>query len=451
MIRTEQPSFLARFIGRMKERLKKKKQEKSTRLVFIAPNKQALFTLVLVSILLLLAIAYIALPGATIVITPKSSVLDPTFNVTFLDYDKNRDLLENGINNNILIGSFPVNPPPFTKKFTHSATGKTFQGANAEGTITVTNLSNNPWDLAPKTRFQTDDGLIFRTSAQVRVPPARGNAAGTLDVHVIADELDSQGEVVGARGNIPPTKFSIPGIKNEENKKKLYGISRVAMAGGITQTIKSVRKEDIDAVTGEIKREIAKGSIDDLKAYLEQQNLIKKTNLSLLTDHNVIKISDPQIVLPADVNGKPIAQFEVTATYTLSGIAFDRQQLISTLKQRLMTRVDPDKKIIKISEDDISYKFLDQDSVAGKARLTATIRAIQLYELDPEQENGHRFIKKITDHILGMSVKDAKDYLEQQTDEVFRVDITTWPVWAPTIPNIADNVKFVIKDQNDLQ
>lgn len=441
--------FFRNFILRLKERLRKKKQQsEGTRIVFLTPNKQALFTLVLVSVLLLLAIAYIALPGATVYITPRSSVLDPSHNVTFLDFEKNRDILENPPGNTIIIATYPMKPPPFQKKFTHPATGKLFKGENAKGAITVINLSNAPWDLAARTRFQTEDGLVFRTPIPVRVPPAKPGIPGTLDVNVIADEFDTNGQVIGARGNIQLSKFFLPGIKNPENKKKLYGESRSHMAGGITQITKTVSEEDIKAAGEAAKREVAKAAPEDLKKYLGDQNLIKKTNLSLLAERHLVDVSEPSVFVDPGLVGRAIDQFEVTATYTATGVAFDRQELVNALKERLMTRVDPDKKILKVEEDDLSYKFLEEDSAAGKVRLTATMRAIQVYELDPDKENGHRFLKKISDHILGLKVKDAVAYLQQQTDEIERVEIKTWPIWAPTVPNIADNIKFVIREEN---
>lgn len=447
VIRGGKTNTLGSFARRIKEKFKKKKKTgRETRLVFIAPNKQALFTLILVSVLLLLAIAYIALPGATIYITPKSDVLDPSFNVTFMDFAKNRDLLESSRTAGIAIASYPLKPPQFTKKLTHPATGKLFRGENARGIITIINMSSAPWDLAARTRFQTEEGLIFRMPSSVRVPPKKGDAPGTFDVNVIADPFDVNGQVIGERGNISPTKFFLPGFKNPENRKNLWGESRAQMTGGTTKTVKMVTKDDIEAARGNAKREIQKTAAEDLKKYLEQENLLKKTNLSLLTDNNVIKISEPVITVP-DVAGEALDQFEITASYAATGIAFDREQLVSALKQRLVSRVDPDKKILKIYEDDIAYRFLDEDVRRGHIRLTATMRAVQIYELDPEKENGARFIKKITDHILGMRVTDALTYLQQQTDEISRVEITTWPVWAPTIPNIADNVKFVIRQE----
>lgn len=448
VIRQDKTNPLENLLARIKLHLQKRKTAQKTRMVLVAPNKQALFTLVLVSILLLLAIAYIALPGATVYLTPRQSILDPSFNVTFLDFEKNRDILHNPPSQGVFIASFPVRPPPFKKRFTHQATGKLFQGENARGTIVVTNLSNAPWDLAARTRFQTEDGLVFRTPVPLRVPAAHGGSPGTLSAEVIADEFDAAGQVMGERGNIGPRKFFLPGIKNEENKRKLFGESLAPFTGGVSKTVKTVSEQDIAAARATAAREAAKGAQEDLKKFLEEENIMKKTNFSLLTDQHVIRISEPLIEVPADIAGRAQEQFEVTATYSATGMAFDREELISALKERLMTRADPDKKILKVEEGDISYRYLDEDERQGKVRLTATIRAVQIYELDPERENGHRFLKKITDHIAGMRVEQAKTYLEQQTDEIARVEIKTWPVWAPTIPGISENIKFVIAEDS---
>lgn len=443
--RENQRNFLVTFIQRVRERLRKNKNQKETRLLIVAPNKQALFTLILVSIFLLLAIAYIALPGATIEITPRSSVLANPFNITFLNYEKNRELLLNPSGGTITIASYAVRPPPFTKKLIYNATGKLPKGENAHGIITITNLSSTPWDLAEQTRFQTENGIVFRIRSGVRIPP------GTLDVSAVADPFDTAGQITGERGNIPPTRFFLPGLKNEENRKKLYGESKNPMLGGTTETVKVVSEEDLKAARVNAVRDVMKGIEEDLKHYLEEENLAKKRNLSLLTDRNVIKISEPVIEIPGNMAGKTIPQFEVTVTYTASAVAFDRLELTSALKERLASRVDPDKKILTINEDDISYRFLEADQSFDRVRLTAEMRAVQVYELDPDKENGHRFIKKITDHILGARVQDALGYLQQQTDEISKVEIRTWPVWAPTIPTIADNVKFVIREDFDLQ
>lgn len=444
----EKPSVWFKLTSRIREILKKRKLEKQgTRIVFVTPNKQALFTLILVSIFLFLTIAYIALPGATIYLTPKASVLDPSFNITFLDAAQHPENQYDTTSNAVVLPSYTVSPPPFKKTFKRPATGKLFQGQNATGILSIKNTSGNPWDLAERTRFQTNDGIIFRIEKAVRVPAGSSGNPGTLDVTVEADPLDVHGQIVGARGNIPPSQLFLPGLRTEESRKKLYAENRSSFSGGVTESVKTITEEDIKAAKDIVERDIAKDATADLEKYLDQQNVIQKTNLSLLKDRNLITVSPPIINVPEDMAGKPLEEFEVNAQYTLRGVAYDRGQLIEILTEKMKTRVDPDKRLIKIDAQDLSYRFLDTDAIAGRIRLTATMRAIQMYELDPDKENGHRFLKKITDHILGMKVSDAVGYLQQQTDEIARVEIKTWPLWAPTIPNIADNIKFVVEEE----
>lgn len=433
-------------LNKVKAKINSKRNAlKETRLVFITPNKQALFTLVLVSILLFLSIAYIALPGATITITPRESILESTFNVTFLDYAKNKSEFEGNRTPNLIIPSYTVDPPPFTTTYQHIPTGKISKGNRASGIITVFNTTDHPWDLAPKTRFQTNDGLIFRTPQAVRVPQGTPQNPGTTQVQVFADDLDIRNQVIGSRGNIDPTKFFLPGLQ-EDSRSKLYAESKTPFAGGVTQVIKIVTEEDVTAATETIKKKIANEAMEKLKNFLEQENLTKGTHLSLITDKNILKIGEPKITVPANIVGQQVDQFEISASYTLTSISYDKQVLVQLLRDRLIHRVDPDKKLVKISDSDLGYRFLEKDDPSGRVKLTITMRAIQVFDLDTESENGKRFVKKITDHILGLRIDAAKDFLRQQTDEIAQVEVKTWPVWAPTIPNIADNIKFEVNE-----
>ncbi len=434
------------FLIKIKDKIQKKRKALSgTRVVFVSPNKQALFTLVLLSILLFLSIAYIALPGATITITPRESILESTFNVTFMDYDKNKSVFDNDTSPNLIVPTYPVDPPPFSKELTYIPTGKISRGDRARGILTVYNKTDHPWDLAATTRFQTEEGLIFRTPRAIRIPALTNKVPGTVEVEVLADDLDNINQVIGSRGNIDPRKFFLPGLQ-EDSRKNLYAENKAPFTGGVTRVIKVVSKEDVDAATETLKKKITSEAAADLKNYLEQQNLNNKTNFSLITDKNILKIGEPKISIPPNIVGQQIDQFKLNASYTIASVSYDKAILVKFLRSRMIHRADPDKKIAKISEDDLSYRFLEADAASGKVKLTVTMRAIQSFDLNPDTENGKRFIKKITDHLLGLRVDAAKDYLRQQTDEIAQVEVKTWPIWAPTIPNIADNIKFVVND-----
>lgn len=447
VIRHDPPESRLRIIWqRLSEFLKRKKQNTfDQRIVIFTKNKQALFTLVLVTLLLGLTIGYIALPGATITITPRTTLLDATFNVTFAEGTKNQTLNQRR-SNAIVIGSYPLSPPAFSRTIRYHATGKKFKGENARGSITVVNTSQNPWDLVRRTRFQTEDGIVFRMSNDARVPPARGNEPGTLDVAVVADPYDEKGQPIGARGNIPPSRFFLPGIKNADNKKKLYGVSKAAMQGGITDVVKVVSAEDIVAAKEQVKREIAAWTKEDMQQYLQQKNISERTNLTLLTDSQILKTVEPQILIDDKLVGTHAEQFDVAVTYRATGLAYDRGELVETLRERMANRADPDKKIVRIEEERIDYRFLDEQPSAGRVRLTTTMHALQTFDLREDSENGRRFFKKISEHIAGMKVSEAHEYLQRQSNEIAQVEIKTWPVWAPTIPNIAEHIEFVVQE-----
>ena len=98
-----------------------------------------------------------------------------------------------------------------------------------------------------------------------------------------------------------------------------------------------------------------------------------------------------------------------------------------------------------MNEDSTTYKMFDSDEVAGTIKITANIKGIEQYDLDPDKENGQRVISKIRDRILGMNIQEAEAYI-QNLPEINSVTIDSWPAWSPTIPKIQDNIEFEVKD-----
>ncbi|MEK7097499.1 MAG: hypothetical protein AAB906_01485, partial [Patescibacteria group bacterium] len=116
------------------------KEKKDSRLVLIAPNRQALIALVAVTALVLLTIIYIALPGATVYLIPKTTVLEKATNITLADFETNRHELDTHPPH--MIASYPVTVAA-KKTLTYFATGKNFQGQNASGKITIINKAGH--------------------------------------------------------------------------------------------------------------------------------------------------------------------------------------------------------------------------------------------------------------------------------------------------------------------
>ncbi|MFA6436142.1 MAG: hypothetical protein WCW30_03335, partial [Candidatus Gracilibacteria bacterium] len=157
-------TFVRRFLERKEEN---KSLNMPSPFILGAPSKKTLGTLVAASLCILLVISYIALPGATVTITPKSNVLEQSVNITLANanvYGTSPSIAEGHV-----IVAYPISIT-FEQTLSYTATGTVFQGTNASGTVTVINERETPWDLVAFTRLQTEDGLVFRTQSAVRVP-----------------------------------------------------------------------------------------------------------------------------------------------------------------------------------------------------------------------------------------------------------------------------------------
>lgn len=422
-----------------KQKKAKSKEEKS-KFVVVAPNRHALVSLIIVSLLILVTITYIALPGATIALTPKSDVVETSVNITLADIETNKAELD----------THPVHMIPsyvmmkkIQKVFTYQATGKEFQGRNASGTITIINEANHEWPLVAKTRFQTGDGLVYRIANPVEVPAANTSEPGKLDVTVVADEFDEFGQVIGERGNIQPTKFFLPGL-SAENQKNLYAESSQPFTGGETVVIKTVTAEDLEAARAKMESDLKASAEAELQSYVKERNESQKTNLELLTGRDAVKTSEPVIDIPSGLEGQKIETFEVHGEIVASGTAYNRDDLLSILKTELKLKKNPQKRLYKIDEDSLTYRIVNVDEDARKIKITATIKGVEEFEISPDKENGQRIIKKIKDHILGKEVEEAELYI-QNLPEIDKVNIESWPAWSPTVPSIPDNIKIEVR------
>lgn len=417
----------------------------------ITPNRKALFTLVVSSIVVLLAISYVALPSATITITPRANVIEQSVNITLADSAKNA--AELSTHPARMIGTNPITKT-VSVTMTYNATGTNFRGTNATGTVTIYNESGNEWPLLSQTRLQTADGLVFRIGQAVTVPAASGGTPGQLQVNITADETDAFGLVIGERGNIEPTQFFFPGIKNSANQKLLYARSEQTFTGGTTVATKKVTTEDIESAKTTVVARLNESIEQDLTSYVTQQNETNNTTLALLTTGSSglegLKVGTPTITVDETLVDQEHDSFEISAEVEVEGIVYNREELINILKDELKTHKSPEKKLVKIQEDFMTYRIFESDAAAGKIKITATIKGIEVYDLNPDEENGARIIKKIKEHIAGRPIDEVKNYI-QNLPEVNKVSISSWPVWAPTVPSVIENITISILENSDVE
>lgn len=425
------------------KKAQKRKKEKN-RYVLVSPNRQALTILVTITVLVLILITYIALPGATVYLTPKSDTISISKNITLADVTTNQSYLDTHPTD--VIASFPVDIN-LQKSITYYTSGQKFEGKNASGSLTIFNTSGKAWPLVEQTRFQTEDGLVYRIQQGVTVPAGSLSGAGTLDVFVVADELDANGLIIGERGNIGPSAFFLPGL-SEENRKKLYAESTTDFTGGETITHKMVSTEDLEGAKGKMEAELINSAEEELKKEVLKMNEENNMELELLVGEGSIKLGEPSVTIPEGLEGQMIEQFDVSGTISAKGIAYNHNELVNILRNRLKLSKSPEKKLLKIDTESISYRLIPIEEGADPTRqtITATIKGIEQYELSEDRENGRRLIENIKNHIVGKSIEEAENYI-QQLPAINKVEISSWPAWSPNIPSVPDNIKIeVVQD-----
>ncbi len=132
-----------------------------------------------------------------------------------------------------------------------AAQGTRHVESKASGSVTVYNeYSATSVKLIKNTRFETPDGLIFRTPADVVIPGKSGSTPGQIRITVIADSA-------GEKYNVGPiSRFTLPGLKSGDMYSKVYAKSTIPMSGGIIgeepATAPGVLTSAISAVRGRL-------------------------------------------------------------------------------------------------------------------------------------------------------------------------------------------------------
>jgi hypothetical protein len=408
--------------------LKKNRLERQS--IQLSPGKKRwVVTFLLASAVIFFIIIYVALPGATVAIEPSSDVVTKTVNVIFTPQPDDERSLK----------AYPVDTE-VDVTITHSASGAENKGSNASGTITIVNKSGTERTLIATTRFQTQDGIVFRIQSDVTVPAGSESSPATVDVPVVADPLDANGSPVGVRGNIEPTTFFLPGLK-EDSRSTLYGQSSVAMTGGTSDVVMHVTEEDLQAAQIELEEKLKEEALADLRKVVLQEGNTVGATLKLLEDSETLQFGTVSAVLPYDLVGQEKESFEVKGSLTLSGVAYDSEGLYSILKTEIVSVQTPGKQLISIDQDSISLEVLNVEVASNTYKVTAQIQGVEEYQIDPDLEGGAELSKKIKEHIAGKTIQEAEDYI-QNLPEVNSVSVSVWPVWSPTIPSLPDNIKI---------
>ena len=304
-----------------------------------------------------------------------------------------------------------------------SASGKKFLEKKAEGVIRVYNNYSLPQTLVANTRFQPplekfqpsleeNEKPWFRTKEKITIA-----SKSYQDVKVIADSP-------GEKYNIPPSKFSIPGLAGSPQYTLVYGESFETFKGGLKKAVSVLSAEDLERAKNELSPQAIEMSRIELLAKIPTDFLFLEQSL----EGQIIDASS--LVKP----GTEVEKFNFGVKAESATLAFKKEYLEKFAKEYILSRIPAGQKIYEASLK-INYSLQSSDLKTGKMILALALEA-KIYP--PIDEN---LLKK---GLAGRTVNEARFFLENQPD-ISRAKIGFWFFWFKKLPKAPEKIEINLR------
>jgi hypothetical protein len=357
--------------------------------------------------------AYVVLPSATVVVTPRVEELPPR-EIT-VTADPNATAPDAAA----LVVPADVKSLDVTATDTFEATGKRVEEAPAKGTVRFSNLDFLRTNSIPGgSVISTNAGVRFRTNATIVVP--RADLVG-LTVFPGRKVVGVTAVEPGTDGNVEPNTIVI--VPQGEDPQALKVVNPEALSGGTHEEFPKIVQADVDA------------AIDQLTTALDvafQARLadptIAASGATVFNDTAVLGEATPTVD-PATLVDQEVATFELELAATGTVVTVNSAPVAEIAEQLLRARVTTGHQLVA---DSIDVK-VGEPVVSGQSvSFTATATGQEIAVLDPDA---------LRTMILGKPLEAARQLLAPYG----AVEVTAWPDWVGSIPTIADRVEVRIE------
>ncbi len=290
----------------------------------------------------------------------------------------------------------------------------------AQGRIIVYNTGSASQKLILGARFQTPEGLLFKSTSVVTVPGSSiksgKSIAGSVEVPVEAN-------APGPTYNIGLKDFTLPGLKGDAKYTQIYARSKTGMTGGFIGTQKVVSADVLSSVDVTLENSLKQSLSKDIVSQIPSNFVLYTGGLSYTFDPSVeINSATSSAVLRKKA--------------TASAVIFDK----GTLARAIIAQVIPHSvnDVIKITNLDsfiFSYPASTTPdlSTADNLNFNLSGKANFVWVFD---EN------KLKSDLLGLPRDKATQLISTYTS-VREAWVTIKPFWNNTIPTEIQKVTVV--------
>ena len=362
--------------------------------------------------------AYVLLPSATIVVTPRLEDISlPAETVTADPAATEPDAAAR-----VIPAARVENVVTVTDTF--PATGKRVEETTAEGVVRFSNLDFLRTNTVEAGAIvSTNAGVRFRTTKAVTVPRADlvGLTVfpGRVNVNVTAVEP-------GTSGNVEPNTIVV--VPRGEDPQALKVVNPDASTGGTHEEFPQVVQEDVDAAIEALTARVA--------ADTSTIGVAQAANPDRTVFEETLAIGEPTpTVDPETFIDQEVDSFELGMTAQATILAVDPAPVTAIAETLIRGRVTPGHELVADS-----IRVTPGSPVVDGQVITfpVTATAQQVAILDPDA---------LRELVMGKPLDNARDLLASYGE----VELTAWPDWVSSVPTLADRVDLRIDQPVDVE
>lgn len=356
--------------------------------------------------------AYLFLPSATIVVTPRTRTVGPISLTVIADPDTTEP--------DPSVPSVPADTLSVDVDTTDTfpATGKRVEETAATGSVRFRNVDFTASNFIPAGSIvSANGGIRFRTDRSVTV-----GAASLVGLQIVPKTASVPVTAVepGPEGNLEPN--SILTIPKDESPVTLSVTNPEATTGGTREEFPKVTQADVDAALAAL--DVA------LRADFAEQvadPALAPPGSTVFPETAVLGEATPSVD-PATLVGVEAASFDLGLSATGTVIAVDEAPVASIAETRLRETVAAGSELV---EDSIDIEVGTAVVVDGVVTFPVSASATQVAVLDPDE------LKTL---ILGKTPAEAEVILAPYGTAVIELS----PSWVSTIPTFENRVDLTV-------
>jgi hypothetical protein len=302
---------------------------------------------------------------------------------------------------------------------TFQTIGKKEVGSKSQGRVAIYNLTGQPITLRGTTTVLSVGSKNYTFNEdQINIPSI---PSPTQDQNAPVADITAQGG--GETFNLPAgTRLEITNQSFGSQPQRLYAKTVSQVIGGASRFVSVIAKEDID----QAQNGLTKSVVEQIRANL------KGRNLTLLDDAYVVTPSEFATDKP---EGTEAPSFNAKVKVRIQGLAFDQNQLVKILRERLAMSLSEDRSLQDVGQDQIVLKVRNVDVANGILALSIHYESKAVPEID---------VTGVRQQISGKSKQEASEIM-LSNPEIERVDITLAPSWQGSIPRLSSKIKLEVK------